>query len=104
MARQTPLPATHLPSPVDKAVATAPLLRRVLVVEDDGDMRALFSEVLQAAGYETTEAETGKRAVALALAQPFTAVVMDLEMPEMGGLEATVALKQNGRTKEIPVI
>lgn len=104
MSRHTPLPDTDPPSPVDKPVATAPLLRRILVVEDDRDTRALFSEVLQEAGYETIEAETGKRAVALALAQPFTAVFMDLEMPEMGGLEATRVLKQNGRTKEIPVI
>ena len=67
-------------------------------------MRALYSELLQQAGYETIEAETGDRALALALAQPVTAVIMDLEMPKMGGLEATRALKHDSRTKEIPVI
>jgi CheY-like chemotaxis protein/HPt (histidine-containing phosphotransfer) domain-containing protein len=75
---------------------------RVLVV-DDGDInRKLIRLVLGRAGAKIVEAENGRQAVELALAEPFDLILMDMQMPVMDGYSATQALRRQGMT--LPII
>jgi CheY-like chemotaxis protein len=75
-----------------------------LVVDDVPDMRELYEEFLGLHGFRVVQAESGLEAVSVAQAERPAAIVMDLEMPAMGGAEATRALQDDERTKDIPII
>ena len=77
---------------------------RILVVDDSAVNREIAREVLTAVGMEVVEADGGRVAVALALSQPFDAVLMDLRMPDMDGYAATQAIRRDDRGRSIPVI
>ena len=77
---------------------------RLLVVDDDAPLRRLFSTQLGKAGFEVEVAEDGQEAVTRALAAPFDIVIADLNMPRMDGWEMLKILKQDHRTREVPVI
>ena len=76
----------------------------ILVVDDTRDSRELFVEFLRIAGFEAEQAASGKEAIEKAAALRPSAIVMDLEMPEMDGWEATRRLKADERTRSIPVV
>jgi two-component system cell cycle response regulator DivK len=76
----------------------------ILVVDDTRDSRELFVEYLRMAGFQAEQAGSGKEAIDKAAALHPSAIVMDLEMPEMDGWEATRRLKADERTAGIPVI
>jgi DNA-binding NtrC family response regulator len=67
---------------------------RVLVVDDDADMRDLCAEVLRREGYEIISAESGRSAEAVLRSSAVDVAVADLKMPEMGGLEVLRAAKE----------
>lgn len=77
---------------------------RVLLVDDDTETRELFGAYLEDAGYEVAHADNGAIGCRLALGRTPDAIVMDLEMPVMGGLEALKQLASDARTRRIPVI
>jgi two-component system, cell cycle response regulator DivK len=77
---------------------------RVLVVEDNGMNMKLFRTVLQAAGYRLLEATTGGQAVELATAHVPDLVLMDVQLPEIDGVEALGRLRADERTASIPVL
>jgi two-component system cell cycle response regulator DivK len=85
-------------------VATAPSARPVLVVDDVSDMRDLYEEFLALHGFQVVQAANGVEALDVAQSVRPAAIVMDLEMPTMGGTEAARALKDDERTKNIPII
>jgi two-component system cell cycle response regulator DivK len=64
----------------------------------------LFRDVLQAIGYRTLEASTGGQALALARAHRPVLVLMDIQLPDMDGLEALSRLRTDERTAAIPVL
>ena len=67
--------------------------RRILIVEDDEDFRALAEKVLTKRGYDVTAARTGSNGVERALADVTDLVLMDLRIPELDGWEATRRIK-----------
>ncbi|MGC3999601.1 MAG: response regulator [Anaeromyxobacter sp.] len=67
--------------------------QRVLLVEDDDDNRELMAEVLAGSGYEVVPAATGQIGLQLLAEGPVAAVVTDVGMPGMGGLELARAAK-----------
>ena len=67
---------------------------RVLIVDDDADMRDLCAVVLRGEGYEIISAESGRRAEAVLRSSAVDVAVADLMMPEMGGLEVLRAAKE----------
>jgi DNA-binding response OmpR family regulator len=77
---------------------------RLMVVDDEPNLRKLFSTQLTRAGFEVEVAEDGAAAVAGVLATPFDLVVADLNMPRMDGWEMLKILKADHRTREVPVI
>ncbi len=79
-------------------------VKKVLVAEDDVDIRFLIAYSLQYAGYEVLEASNGCEAVDLAQQEQPDLIILDVRMPKVGGLEACVQLKSLAPTQEIPVV
>jgi two-component system cell cycle response regulator DivK len=77
---------------------------RILVVEDNEKNMKLFRDVLGATGYRTIEATTGGEAVLLATEQAPDLVLMDIQMPDVDGVEALRRLRADERTAAIPVL
>ena len=77
---------------------------QVLVVEDNEKNMKLFRDVLLAAGYRTLEATTGGGAVALAAEHSPDLVLMDIQLPDIDGVEALARLRADGRTASVPVL
>ncbi len=77
-------------------------LGRVLVAEDVQGNQILMKLVLSKLGVDVTIAEDGHQALKKALSQPFDLILMDMQMPNMNGYEATRALRQQGY--EAPIV
>ena len=76
----------------------------VLVADDDPDILALVTFRLERAGYDVVGASDGEQALQLALAQPPDLAVLDVMMPKLDGYEVTTRLRQNERTRRMPII
>ena len=76
--------------------------RKVLLAEDNPINQQLALAFLERAGAKVDIAETGKQAIARAVANPYDIVLMDIRMPEMDGLEATRELRAQGLN--VPII
>ena len=77
---------------------------KILVVEDEPDILDLVSYNLKQAGFSVLEAEDGECGLQLAEREPISLVVLDLMLPGIDGLEVCRLLKQNTRTKDVPVM
>ena len=77
---------------------------QVLVVEDNEKNMKLFRDVLQASGYRLLEATTGERAMELAAEHQPNLVLMDIQLPDIDGVEALGRLRADARTASIPVV
>lgn len=88
--------------PIDRRCTPRP---QVIVVADDHDgLRHLWHAWLSMFRFDVVEARTGAEALALATHHCPAAVLMDLAMPVMDGLEATRRLKQDPRTAKVPIL
>ena len=67
---------------------------RILVIDDDDQMRVLLRQVMEWAGYEVTEAEDGREGMHKQRRQPADLVITDLIMPEQEGMETIRLLKK----------
>jgi Fe-S oxidoreductase/ActR/RegA family two-component response regulator len=99
---------TEEPAPGDLAVATVaakePLAgRKILVVDDEEDVRAFLTMVFEDAGAEVITATDGDEAIAMASEHKPDLISLDLSMPGKDGVEAFVELRKNPETEEIPV-
>ena len=77
---------------------------RILVVEDNELNMKLLRDVLFATGYRTLEATTGTEAVEQAVAHTPDLVLMDIQLPDIDGVEALHRLRADERTAAIPVL
>jgi len=77
---------------------------RVLLVEADRDGRRLCAEWLTQAGFDVTEAHNGLQALERAFEAPPDVVVTDLQIPGIDGFELTRRLKQDPRTRSVPIL
>jgi len=101
-----PLVLSALPAPPDTGAAgQAPL--RMLLVEDNAINQEIALAMLEDSGYDPTPADNGRRALALWERYPFDVILMDCQMPEMDGFEATRRVRrmeaQQGRDRT-PII
>lgn len=78
--------------------------RRALVAEDNPISRELAVILLREAGLQVATASRGEEAVALAQAESFDAILMDLEMPGMDGFEAARRIRSQGRNRGTPIV
>jgi len=88
--------ATH-PPPVNAAV-------NILLVDDEVRNLDVLESVLQSPEYNLVRALTAERALRLLLDGEFAAIVLDIQMPEMTGIELANRIKQRKRTQDIPII
>ena len=78
--------------------------KRILIVEDNKfDMR-LLKDILEGSGYETLQAADGLEAINLAFASLPDLILMDIQLPEISGLEVTRRLKGDDRSRHIPIV
>ena len=76
----------------------------VLVADDDPDILALVTFRLERGGYEVVAANDGEEALRLAVDRAPDLAVLDVMMPKLDGYEVTTRLRQNERTRGMPVI
>jgi CheY-like chemotaxis protein len=77
---------------------------KILIVEDDENIRAAFAGQLECLGYETESAQNGKEAVERVQKESFDLILMDLVMPEMDGFEAIRRIREMRSLSFIPII
>ena len=77
---------------------------RVLVVEDEPDLRALLDRHLERSGHRVVLAEDGRDALRMAWTQPIDLVVLDLMLPGIDGIEVCRRLRSDPRTARVPVV
>src|SRR5262245_59190547 len=78
--------------------------KRILVVEDQEDLRGVLRDLLTASGYVVAEAEDGQAGVGTARSERPDLVLMDIQLPVMDGYEATRQIKADPNLKATPVI
>ena len=80
------------------------MAHHILVVDDEQDIRHLIVLILEAAGYQVSQAESGMAALEILSQQNFELVILDIMMPEMDGWEVCRQIKSRQQTKELPVL
>ena len=78
--------------------------KTVLIVEDNELNMKLFQDLLEAHGYETLQTKDGKQALQLARDHHPDLIIMDIQLPEVSGLEVTSWIKNDDTIKHIPII
>ncbi|MCB1681311.1 MAG: response regulator [Alphaproteobacteria bacterium] len=78
--------------------------QKVLIVEDNELNMKLFHDLLEAHGIETIQTRDGRQAFGLAKAHKPDLIIMDIQLPEVSGLDITKMMKEDPDLKTIPVI
>ena len=78
--------------------------KKILVVEDEEAMLSALREKLSASGFGVIEAKNGEDGIRLALEAKPDAIILDIVMPKMNGMEMLTKLREDGWGKKVPVI
>jgi two-component system cell cycle response regulator DivK len=104
------VPKPHLKNGVELYIAVSGstsgrrMSKKVLIVEDNELNMKLFHDLLDAQGYETLQTREGLQALALARQHQPDLILMDIQLPEISGLEVTKWLKEDDELSHIPVV
>ena len=79
-------------------------MTKILIAEDERDIRDLIAFTLRFVNYEVVAASNGEEAVSLAKQEVPDLILMDVRMPRLTGYEACMAIKSEPNLKDIPVI
>jgi two-component system cell cycle response regulator DivK len=79
-------------------------MKTILIVEDNELNMKLFNDLLEAHGYATLKSRNGVEAIKMARAHRPDLIVMDIQLPEISGLDVTKWLKEDDNLRAIPVI
>jgi two-component system, cell cycle response regulator DivK len=80
------------------------MVKKVLIVEDNELNMKLFNDLLEAHGYQTLQTRNGVEAVSIARAHHPNLILMDIQLPEVSGLQVTQWLKDDPTLADIPVV
>ena len=80
------------------------MTKRILVIEDQEDLRGVLRTLLTGSGYEMLEAADGEAGVATAKSERPDLILMDIQMPVLDGYDATLQIKADPNLKLTPVI
>ena len=78
--------------------------KKVMIVEDNELNMKLFRDLIEASGYETVRTRNGLEALDLARQHRPDLILMDIQLPEVSGLEVTKRLKDDQELRRIPVV
>jgi two-component system cell cycle response regulator DivK len=78
--------------------------KRILIVEDNKLDVRLLKDILESRGHETLQTGDGLEAINLALANLPNLILMDIQLPEISGLEVTRRLRGDERSRRIPIV
>jgi two-component system cell cycle response regulator DivK len=78
--------------------------KTVLIVEDNELNMKLFEDLLEAHGYDTVQTSDGRQVMDMARKHMPDLIIMDIQLPEISGLDVTEMLKKDDELKGIPVI
>lgn len=97
------------PERVREAISAVPVAQtlegvRVLLAEDNDQNRELAAAIMEDAGVALDIVEDGKQALAAVQAKAYDLVLMDMQMPEMDGIEATQSIRALDQLKSLPII
>jgi two-component system, cell cycle response regulator DivK len=79
-------------------------VKKILVVEDNKDSREILGLFLAKIGHQVIKACNSKEAITYAEAERPDLIFMDMQLPDVDGVETTTMLKQNPKTSHIPVV
>ncbi|MBV1876528.1 MAG: response regulator [Pseudomonadales bacterium] len=79
-------------------------MKKIQIIEDNLANQVLLDKILSANGYETSAANSGEGGVKLAQSNLPDLILMDLQMPVVDGYKALIMLRQDKKTRHIPVI
>ena len=99
-----PMPPKTVKSFQSKTIDKAVLTHSVLIVDDNLINREVAGEILSQVGCKVKLAQSGKEAIELISTNNFDVVFMDIQMPQMDGIETTIKIKQLGLTHEPKII
>ena len=80
------------------------MAKKILIIEDNDLNLKLFKDLLEAHGYETIEIKDGVDAVAVVKRHKPSLILMDIQLPEISGLDITKKIKADKEISDIPVI
>lgn len=80
------------------------MAKTILIVEDNELNMKLFHDLLDAHGYKTLQTRNGIEAIALARKHKPDLIVMDIQLPEVSGLDVTKWLKEDDNLRHIPIV
>ncbi|HZS09936.1 MAG TPA: response regulator [Blastocatellia bacterium] len=78
--------------------------RKILVVDDNDDIREMLAVLLDMQGYKVVVASDGEEAVSVATREEPDVILMDVMMPKLDGLEAARRINQNPKLNRVPII
>jgi len=93
-----------MPNSENAATGSAPVVRTILVVEDNVLNMKLFSAMLSSQGYVVLEATDGPGGLSMAQQHLPDLIIMDIQLPGMSGMDVTKNLKGSESTQHIPII
>ena len=77
---------------------------RILLVEDDSDLRGLFRLALETSGFQVREAADGLQAIGMVQIEEFDLVILDIAMPNIDGCAAIETFKRIRNARAMPII
>jgi CheY-like chemotaxis protein len=80
------------------------MAKKILIIEDQAQLRYLMALTLRYMNYEPLEAEDGYAGIQTSLAEHPDLVLLDLSLPGMSGIDTAKKLKENPQTRQIPIV
>ena len=90
--------------PLDAPLTEGAKPKTVLIVEDNEQNMKLFRDLLEWKGYHTLQTKDGMEALKIARSHRPDLILMDIQLPEVSGLEVTKWIKEDDELKSIPII